>query len=363
MSQTKRRPSKLLASWVSPQVNRAIRTFEKSACRDIRLAKLVLGLFGFVGRSSRTKVFPDFHWANTDIWQLPPRLRAPATVILQWSLGRKVILNEMLMSERRIVTAIRALLKNSPFGRRRRKIATWLRQQYLYQRDDLSNATDGLVDVDVLPEMVGRPISDGTIRLVQGFRPVRIEILRHNDPWTFSHLVGLATIRLEDDGFTVKSITLTVAISQSSSEAIIIDGELDEYSATGTEGLHWVIEDFDGLGLEKLHWIKAGDHLTVQDRLGRKLWSGVINCDRKAGWKRYPRNPQYGQPCALGYWIHWTQKGFSPDAWARLFVRPEHDKLRGILVRKVVPKMAIASKHGTAGPDALGDMGAKGAHS
>lgn len=102
------------------------------------------------------------------------------------------------------------------------------------------------------------------------------------------------SVRLGADGYSVDSISLTIAAPKVLQKPLKIEGLLNEFSETGTEGLCWVIEDFDGFGLDKLHFIEAGDHLTIQDRLGRKLWSGLIKCDRKAGWKPYPRNPNMG---------------------------------------------------------------------
>lgn len=53
------------------------------------------------------------------------------------------------------------------------------------------------------------------------------------------------------------------------------------------------------------------------------MFDGVVDEDRETGYAEYPRNPGSGQPAALGLWIHWTQRGFAPDDWARFFVREE----------------------------------------
>jgi hypothetical protein len=94
-----------------------------------------------------------------------------------------------------------------------------------------------------------------------------------------------------------------------------------------------MIDDEDRGGRDALETICEGDHLKILDQLGRTLWKGTIRCDKKTGWRAYPKNPEYGQQCALGYWIHWVQKGFAPDDWAKFFIRVEYEHFQGILVR------------------------------
>lgn len=66
---------------------------------------------------------------------------------------------------------------------------------------------------------------------------------------------------------------------------------------------------------------------------GDTVWAGVIDCDREVGGRPRPTNPALTQQAALNCWIHWVQRDFEPDEWARLFIRSEDDRYRGILVR------------------------------
>jgi hypothetical protein len=86
-----------------------------------------------------------------------------------------------------------------------------------------------------------------------------------------------------------------------------------------------------------MHLLEAGDELTVykgytgdKDCTGDKNHTEWFTCyiepDTTTGYTPYPMNPADGQPRALGEWIHWTQKGWTADDWAALFIPhvPEH---------------------------------------
>ena len=111
-------------------------------------------------------------------------------------------------------------------------------------------------------------------------------------------------------------------------------GTLDGWFETGTEGMIWNMTK-DGeysQPYEDMCNLDEGDHLKVFSPDGKVLFDDIIQPDYEIGYTEYPLNPGYGQPSALGYWIHWTQAGWQPDDWVRLFF---HDPpLRAELTRK-----------------------------
>lgn len=120
-------------------------------------------------------------------------------------------------------------------------------------------------------------------------------------------------------------------------------GVLEGFFETGTEGYVWTVYEDGKQGYDGLHGIEAGDHLHATDEKGDVRFEGIIKPDFRKGWRRYPMNPKYGQPCALGLWIHWTQEGWEPDDWARLFMRPDLRVGKGPALRAVLtinPKTA-----------------------
>lgn len=100
---------------------------------------------------------------------------------------------------------------------------------------------------------------------------------------------------------------------------------LDGFFETGSEGTHWVLDT----GAADPVFIRAGDRLKVFGYDGKVVFNGKIVCDTKTGWTEYPQNPGYGQQLALNFWVHWIQKGWKPDAWARLFIRHWLEEGRG----------------------------------
>lgn len=233
-----------------------------------------------------------------------------------------------------------ALRRQSPYGRNRRRFADRCRKMYPPLPPSALVGGSRVLKLhpfDILHEEVGRPISDGMLRLVRAFRPSQIEILAHGEGEYLPTRARSTRIRLGEDGYTVMGIILNLAVARAKRRRVVT-GVLEDFFETGTEGVIWAVVSDDDHGYDALYPVDEGDHLTIQDELGRKLWSGKIRCDRKAGWQRSSLNPKHGQPFALGHWIHWTQRGFKPDDWARYFIRPQHDRLRGILRKNSSPE-------------------------
>jgi hypothetical protein len=114
----------------------------------------------------------------------------------------------------------------------------------------------------------------------------------------------------------------------------IFKGRLFDWFETGLEGLVWALEEDGKDGYDGLHVIEEGDKLTILGPRRRVLWKGIIVCDRKTGRIPHPLIPSYKQQAACGFWIHWIQRGFKPETWAKFFIRPEDDRLRAVLTKK-----------------------------
>ena len=116
-----------------------------------------------------------------------------------------------------------------------------------------------------------------------------------------------------------------------------IAGCLDIFLETGTEGAVWILDpDEKGPDDDRRYMqvLEKGDRLKAFNEDGTIAFEGVINPNRRLGWTEYPRNPGHGQPSALGLWIHWTQSGWQPDPWARLFIPHKgHPRLKAILTK------------------------------
>ena len=320
--------------------SRSLRKLVAAALRDITIARLTIGLFDMIMGIDSGALFPGYRCTCGDLAWLPSHLRSHGRALISWACKPNVVLNEIVFAHAKIIPSIVRARRNSPYGRRRIRIVDGLRKQFPPLRPEKQSQSRNLETIEVLSLEIGRPLSDGTIRRLQALQPAQIEIRRHKDGMYAPWAERTASIQLQADGFSIEAIALTVQMSERLSPRII-HGVLEDFSETGTEGLVWSVLEDGERDYAGIHTIEEGDHLTICDGLGNRVWAGKIDCDREIGWRRYPLNPVLGQPCALGYWIHWTQHGFKPDDWARFFVRPRADRMRGIL-RKRKPQASGA---------------------
>jgi hypothetical protein len=98
-----------------------------------------------------------------------------------------------------------------------------------------------------------------------------------------------------------------------------VEGTLFGWFETGHEGTVWALLVDNEPRYENLFLIEDGDHLVISSPSKEILFSGYILKDTEIGKAARPFSGVL-QPKAKGYWIHWTQKGFTPDDWAALFL-------------------------------------------
>ncbi len=113
-------------------------------------------------------------------------------------------------------------------------------------------------------------------------------------------------------------------------ERVVLKGLLDGFFETGSEGTYWVLDT----GEKDPIFIQPGDHLKIFDKDGQVVFDGKIIADRKTGWKQYPMNPdpKMGQQAVFrwDWYVHWIQKGWEPDNWAKLFIWHWFEEGRGV---------------------------------
>jgi hypothetical protein len=335
-------------AFIGPPIE-AIQCLESAAVKDLGLARLTLGLLESLTHSEHRKIFPDYSPSLFDWRRFPGELQKHANGLVEWALKTdRADIGEVYRSADRIAAAVRQTRMASPLGKRYRSQADRLMR--LYPAPLKPNYAESIETYDLLREFMGKPLTERVILIAKPLNPQILQIVPHDAYLNHTWAPGALTIRLNDDGYTIQNITLALEVpKQVAIEGPrTVRGALIDYFETGTEGVIWTIDDESRHGRPALETICEGDHLTILDPLGNPVWKGAIRCDKKAGWRPYPKNPDYGQQCALGRWIHWVQKGFKPDEWAEFFIRAEYDRFQGILVRgcgsKRNPKLGPEAK-------------------
>lgn len=101
---------------------------------------------------------------------------------------------------------------------------------------------------------------------------------------------------------------------------LCVNGILDPFFETGTEGVVWAVDDPRKHGYDGLNYLENGDRLVVFEVDGVTIrWEGKVGLEYKRRWRPYPMNPEYGQQEVLGMWVHGFQRDLDPEVWARMF--------------------------------------------
>ena len=100
----------------------------------------------------------------------------------------------------------------------------------------------------------------------------------------------------------------------------VYEGILFPFFETGTEGLVWALQQDGVCGYEGLVCLGEDDLVTIRSAKGEVLFEGAIKKDYATGAIPRYEGATHTQVTALGYWVHWSQAGFAPDDWAKLFL-------------------------------------------
>jgi hypothetical protein len=102
-----------------------------------------------------------------------------------------------------------------------------------------------------------------------------------------------------------------------------LQGKLDAFWETGTEGIHWSFCEDGKPGYSGLHSLADGDIVRVFNDAARKvvIWEGTIKLENQSHWEPFFCNPPHGQQQILGCWVHGLQEGEKNiEDWARMFL-------------------------------------------
>jgi len=89
---------------------------------------------------------------------------------------------------------------------------------------------------------------------------------------------------------------------------------------TGSESLLWAVQLDEEPGFHGVRTIGAGDILTIKSPGGEVLFQGVVDPDYKTGSTLRGEFEERRVIPALNNFVHWSQRGWAPDQWAKLFL-------------------------------------------
>jgi hypothetical protein len=139
----------------------------------------------------------------------------------------------------------------------------------------------------------------------------------------------------------------------------VIEGKLEAFFETGTEGIIWSVYEDGKEGYDGLHSLEDGDYLMVfhpdDDSL---VWEGNISLEYVRNYRPYQSNPECGQQEVLGRWVHGLQDNVDPEIWATWFLENYPSKLVKSTVGHLFPvKSSTIVGYGWSAAGSLRDAG------
>ncbi|MCK5043934.1 hypothetical protein KAR52_02960 [Candidatus Pacearchaeota archaeon] len=106
-------------------------------------------------------------------------------------------------------------------------------------------------------------------------------------------------------------------------------GTLEAFWETGTEGVWWMLYDYDDKGYNSLHTLDKGDYLKVYQNKDKKKihWEGKICEDREINLEKISGGYPYPRQVISNYYVHWLQKECDSKFWADMFFNEMHAEL------------------------------------
>lgn len=101
-----------------------------------------------------------------------------------------------------------------------------------------------------------------------------------------------------------------------------INGTLEAFFETGSEGINWMVYDEENKSYESIHPIKEGDFLKVYDFKDKLIFEGEIEYDLETNlFKPGECGNSYPFPRQIVeyQYVHWLQKNYNPEEWANMF--------------------------------------------
>jgi len=115
----------------------------------------------------------------------------------------------------------------------------------------------------------------------------------------------------------------------SNKKPVEVEGVLEAFFETGTEGIVWSVVKGGDFKYENLFTLENGDLLTVFNDASKKdvLWQGEVKLEYENKKRPHPLNPEYKKQEVFGRWVNGLQENADPEKWAQMFLDEKPAKL------------------------------------